>query len=120
MPPSPESDFVCVMIRRAESTGKDPIYTCGMDEDTTPLGNSLRRAHAPLDDDMRGGSARRCMDVVRGGGVEKRAGVHVGAGRRLEERRLAGAWHAAVGERERKKKGEGDWKATWTWQISPL
>lgn len=35
------------MIRRAESTEEDPIYTCTMDEDTASPAASLGRVHGP-------------------------------------------------------------------------
>jgi hypothetical protein len=78
------------MIRRAESTEEDPIYTCTMDEDAAALvglpGTSPWTGRCLAASSGRAGAwtwrTEACAVKVSGG-------VHVGAGRRLEESRFA-------------------------------
>jgi len=83
----------CVTIRRAESTGEDPIYTCATDEDTAsrPAPRWERSTAPPPRWPWRRGFPP--VDRAHGAGAGGKAGaggpgVHVGAGSRLEERRL--------------------------------
>jgi hypothetical protein len=59
------------MIRRAESTEEDPIYTCAMDEDAATL-PWLRGAGAWAARGLEASFGESgCMDVACGGGVRK-------------------------------------------------
>jgi hypothetical protein len=90
-------------VQTAESTGDDPTYTCATDEDTAcrPAPRWERStapppAHWPRRRPVRVGAASPGLEPLHrahgaGAGGKKRGGgegVHVGAGSRLEERRL--------------------------------
>ena len=92
----------CVMIRRAESTGEDPIYTCATDEDTAsrPAPRWERSTAPPTRWPRRrpgGAGVSSCGPSARSG-----RGRKSGGGRTGEFTWARGAdWRS------------GDWKATW-------
>jgi hypothetical protein len=82
-----------MVIRRVESTGEDPIYTCATDEDTACRRAPRWERSTACRGDARSPPGLPLLDRVHGAAAGGKAGVggptvHVGAGSRLEEGRF--------------------------------